>query len=102
MARVRRAKSGAVLTPEIEEALADEAEAGYDLEAATPRKVGRPSLGRGVSPRLDLRIEPDLAALFTSEPKRSIAASVRSPETHSGATWHRERTWATSTGRRAP
>ena len=80
MARVRRAKSGAVLTPEIEEALADEAEAGYDLEAATPRKVGRPSLGRGVSPRLDLRIEPDLADALhdrAEEEHRSIRAVAR-------------------------
>ena len=86
MARVRRTKSGAVLTPDIEEALADEAEAGYDLEVVTPRKVGRPSLGRGVSSRLDLRIEPDLEKLFTSAPKRSIAVSVRSLETRSVAT----------------
>ena len=80
MARVRRTKSGAVLTPEIEEALADEAEAGYDLEVATPTKVGRPSLGRGVSPRLDLRIEPDLADALherAEEEHRSVSAVAR-------------------------
>jgi hypothetical protein len=80
MARLKRMKSGTVLTPEIEEALADEAEAGYDLEVATPRKVGRPSLGRGVSPRLDLRIEPDLAQALherAEEEHRSVSAVAR-------------------------
>lgn len=80
MARVRRAKSGAVLIPEIEEALADEAGAGYDLEVATPRKVGRPSLGRGVSPRLDLRIEPGLPDALharAEEEHRSVSAVAR-------------------------
>lgn len=80
MARVRKTKSGAALTPKVEEALADEAEAGYDLEVATPRRVGRPSLGRGVSPRLDLRIEPDLAEALherAEEEHRSISAVAR-------------------------
>ena len=80
MARVTRTKSGTVLTPEVEEELADEAEAGYDLEVATPRKVGRPSLGRGVSPRLDLRIEPDLAEALherAEEEHRSVSAVAR-------------------------
>ncbi|MGH9090936.1 MAG: ribbon-helix-helix protein, CopG family [Acidimicrobiales bacterium] len=80
MARVRRTKSGTVLTPEVEQELANEAEAGYDLEVATPRKVGRPSLGRGVSPRLDLRIETDLAEALherAEEEHRSISAVAR-------------------------
>ena len=80
MARVRKTKSGAALTPKVEEALADEAEAGYDLEVATPRRVGRPSLGLGVSPRLDLRIEPDLAEALherAEEEHRSISAVAR-------------------------
>lgn len=80
MARVRKTKSGAVLTSEAEEELADEAEAGYDIEVATPRKVGRPSLGRGVSPRLDLRIEPDLADALherAEEEHRSVSEVAR-------------------------
>ncbi len=80
MARVRRTKSGAVLTSGVEEELADEAEAGCDLEAATPRRVGRPSLGRGISPRLDLRIEPDLAEALherAEEEHRSVSAVAR-------------------------
>jgi len=80
VARVNRTKSGAVLTAEIEEVLADEAEAGYDLEVAVPRKVGRPSLDRGVSPRLDLRIEPDFAEALqerAEEEHRSVSAVAR-------------------------
>ena len=84
MARAKKTKSATVLTPEIEEALAGEAEAeaeaGYDLEVATLRKVGRPSLGRGVSPRLDLRIEPDLADALherAEEEHLSVSAVAR-------------------------
>lgn len=80
MARGRRTKGGAVLTPEIEEELADEADAGYELEGAVPRKVGRPSLGRGVSPRLDLRIEPELAEALrerAEEEHRILSAVAR-------------------------
>jgi hypothetical protein len=80
MARVKRTKAGIVLTPVDEEALADEAEAGYDLQSAVPRRVGRPSLSRGVSPRLDLRVEPDLAKALhdrAEEEHRSVSAVVR-------------------------
>lgn len=54
--------SGEVLTDEDIEALADEAERGYDLDKATKVTVGRPSLGaKGVSPRVQVRVDPDLA-----------------------------------------
>jgi predicted HicB family RNase H-like nuclease len=44
------------------EALADEAERGYDLTKAKRVAVGRPSLGAtGVSPRVQVRVDPDLA-----------------------------------------
>jgi hypothetical protein len=80
MARVKRTKSGTALPPEIEEALADEAEAGYDLSSAEGRRVGRPSLSHGVSPRLDLRVEPDLAQALhdrAEEEHRSVSAVAR-------------------------
>src|SRR5436305_5724574 len=38
------------------EALAEEAEAGYDLSTAKPERVGRPSLEEGVSPRVSFRV----------------------------------------------
>ena len=80
MARVKRTKSGTPLTPAIEEELADEAAAGYDLSIATRKRVGRPSLDRGVSPRLELRVEPDLAQALhdrAEEEHRSVSAVAR-------------------------
>jgi hypothetical protein len=56
-----RTKAGEEITPEIAEALAAEAERGYDLSKAKRRRVGRPSLaGQGTSPRLSFRTTPDL------------------------------------------
>jgi hypothetical protein len=68
MAKVKKAtsknpktKSGAEITPEIANALAAEAELGYELSKARRRRVGRPSLaGGGTSPRLSFRTTPDL------------------------------------------
>lgn len=56
------AKDGTPITEELADELAREAEAGYDLTHA--RRVGRRSLagGAGKSPRLNIRITPDLHA----------------------------------------
>ena len=57
-----RTKSGALLTEKDVEALAAEAEAGYDLTKAA-WSTGRPSLGRrGTSPRIAFRASPELNA----------------------------------------
>jgi len=53
-----RTRAGQVVTDEMIEALASEAEGGYDLTRARRRDVGRPSLGRGISPRLQFRVDP--------------------------------------------
>ena len=56
MARVKT-KAGKTLTRKDIEALADEAEAGYDLRGVKGEPVpGRPSLGKGVSPRISYRV----------------------------------------------
>jgi len=56
-----RTKSGLEVTPEVAEALAAEAERGYDLSKAKRQFVGRPSLsGNGASPRMSFRITPEL------------------------------------------
>ena len=67
MAKVKKdeqewiSKSGTVITEEIAEELAKEAERGYDLDRLKRRFVGRPSLGeKGVSPRVSFRASPDL------------------------------------------
>ena len=47
--------------PWVADALAAEAERGYDLSKAKRRRVGRPSLaGQGPSPRMSFRTSPDL------------------------------------------
>ncbi len=56
-----KTKAGTEITPEIADALAVEAERGYDLSKANRRRVGRPSLaGGGASPRMSFRTTPDL------------------------------------------
>ena len=54
-------KAGVEITPDIADALADEAERGYDLSKAKRRLVGRPSLsGDGASPRMSFRTTPEV------------------------------------------
>lgn len=55
-------KDGTVLTEEIADELADEAERGYDLSKGR-RVIGRPSLagGTGHSPRVNVRLTAELA-----------------------------------------
>jgi CRISPR-associated endonuclease/helicase Cas3 len=67
MARVRtnqenpKTKSGAEVDRQVVDALASEAEHGYDLSKTRRRRVGRPSLGgRGASPRVSFRTTPEL------------------------------------------
>lgn len=85
MAKLKRAKppvskAGTVLTPAVIDALAAEAERGYDLSKAE-RVVGRPSLGRGgTSPRLSFRISADIydaARQRAAEEGRSISDLAR-------------------------
>jgi hypothetical protein len=55
-------KAGTVITEEIAEELADEAEHGYDLSELHRQFVGRPALGvSGVSPRISFRAPTELA-----------------------------------------
>jgi hypothetical protein len=87
MAKVKKAtkhprtKSGEEITPEIADALAAEAERGYDLSKAKRQRVGRPSLaGTGASPRLSFRTTPDLyraAQKRAKEEGRSVSDLAR-------------------------
>lgn len=88
MAKVKRTahenpktKAGVEITPEIADALAGEAERGYDLSKAKRRRVGRPSLaGGGASPRLSFRTTPDLyraAQKRAKEEGRSVSDLAR-------------------------
>jgi hypothetical protein len=73
--------SGEVLTDEDIEALADEAERGYDLGKATKVTIGRPSLGAaGPSPRVQVRVDPKLAKALQARArreKRSVSEIAR-------------------------
>lgn len=77
----QKSKAGTVITPELADALADEAERGYDLAKAKRRRVGRPSLaGAGASPRLSFRTSPDLyraAQKRAKEEGRSVSDLAR-------------------------
>jgi len=61
MARLKT-KAGTRLTRKVLKELADEAERGYDLSKAERVIIrpGRPSLDRGVSPRISYRVARDL------------------------------------------
>ena len=76
-----KTKAGTEIIPEIAGALAAEAERGYDLSKAKPRRVGRPSLtGAGASPRLSFRTTPDLyraAQERAKEEGRSVSDLAR-------------------------
>jgi hypothetical protein len=76
-----KAKSGVEIDPKLADALASEAERGYDLDKARRRRVGRPSLGgRGASPRVSFRATPELykaAKRRAREEGRSVSDLAR-------------------------
>jgi hypothetical protein len=70
MKKIRTA-AGDELSEEDIEALADEAERGYDLDKAIKVTVGRPSLSpSGVSPRVQVRVDPKLAQALQAHARR--------------------------------
>lgn len=73
--------AGDLLTDETIDALADEAERGYDLTKAKRVTFGRPSLGAaGVSPRVQVRVDPELAEALKAraqKEQRSVSEVAR-------------------------
>lgn len=70
MTKIRTA-GGDELSEQDIEALADEAERGYDLDKAIRVTVGRPFLGaKGASPRVQVRVDPDLAKALRKRAQR--------------------------------
>ncbi len=55
-----KTNTGKVLTDADIEALADEAERGYDVDALKSRRRGRPMLGSGPAAVVPVRLDPDL------------------------------------------
>jgi len=76
-----KTRSTTELTDEVIEALADEAERGYDLSKARRVYVGRPPLGKaGPSPRVQVRVDPKLAKALKARArteKRSVSEIAR-------------------------
>jgi predicted HicB family RNase H-like nuclease len=76
-----RTRSGTKLTKKVIEALAAEAERGYDLTKAKRVTLGRPSLGpAGTSPRVQIRVDPELAEALKARAKkeqRSVSEIAR-------------------------
>ncbi len=62
MAHLVAKGSQTAMTPEMIDALAAEAEEGYDLSLAAEVRVGRPTLGKSTSPspRVSFRASPQL------------------------------------------
>lgn len=76
-----RTSQGEPITDEMLEALAAEAEVGYDPTTFRPRKGGRPSLESGTSPRVGFRVSPSLyeaAQEQAREEQRTLSELARS------------------------
>jgi hypothetical protein len=72
-----RTRQGQPVTPEMVEALADEAERGYDAGGLRLRRIGRPSLaGAGESPRVSYRVSPATYARALKKAKRGGVATI--------------------------
>jgi hypothetical protein len=63
-------KSGEVVNTRLIRKLVEEAETGYDLTQAKKKRVGRPSLDRGMSPRVSFRLA---ATTYKRARKRAAA-----------------------------
>jgi hypothetical protein len=76
-----RTQSGTKLTKEVVDALSEEAERGYDLTKAKRVRMGRPALGEGgASPRVQVRVDPDLAKALRAcarKERRSVSEVAR-------------------------
>ncbi len=76
-----RTRSGTKLSKNVVDALAEEAERGYDLTRARRVRMGRPALGDGgESPRVQVRVDSDLAKALRARARkehRSVSEIAR-------------------------
>jgi hypothetical protein len=61
---------GKEITDELVEKLAEEAEAGYDVEETLRRRVGRPPIGSAPATVESVRLEPELREALAARAKR--------------------------------
>ena len=69
-AKTYRTKTGKVLTDADIEALADEAERGYDVEVLKTRRRGRPLLGSAPAEVVPVRLDPELKEAVENRAER--------------------------------
>lgn len=75
-----RKKDGTPITDEMVEALADEAEAGYDVEEILRRRGGRPTIGSSAASVESVRLDPELKRdliLRAAEEHISVSEAIR-------------------------
>ena len=65
-----RTKTGKVLTDSDIEALADEVEGDYDIDALKTRRRGRPSMGSAAAEVVPVRLDPELKEAVESRAER--------------------------------
>lgn len=71
---------GTPITDEMVEAMADEAEAGYDVEEILRRRGGRPTMGSAAASVESVRLDPDLKRdliLRAAEEHISVSEAIR-------------------------
>jgi hypothetical protein len=75
-----RKKDGSVITDEAVDAMADEAEAGYDVEEIIHRRSGRPAMGAAPATVESVRLDPELKReliLRAAEEQISVSEAIR-------------------------
>lgn len=65
-----RTRTGKVLTASDIEALADEVEGDYDVDALKTRRRGRPSMGSAAAEVVPVRLDPELKEAVESRAER--------------------------------
>jgi hypothetical protein len=73
-------KDGTEITDEMVEAMADEAESGYDVDEILRRRGGRPPIGSSAASVESVRLDPDLKRdliLRAAEEHISVSEAIR-------------------------
>jgi len=72
-------KDGTPITDNMVEAVAEEAEAGYDVEEIIRRRGGRPTMGSAAAGVESVRLDPELKRelLRTAEEQISVSEAIR-------------------------
>jgi hypothetical protein len=73
-------KDGTPITDEMVEAMADEAEAGYDVDEIIRRRAGRPLMGSAAASVESVRLDPELKReliLRAAQDHISVSEAIR-------------------------